>query len=143
VRIDRAWTVTLGLRSTFESDVWIKVVSDTARVHVGDHTFVGRATEIDVSLQVVIGAHVLIAPRVFITDHKHNIAADRLIDSQGCTAAPVTIGDDVWLGTGCVVLPGVTIGAGAAVGAGAVVTRDVAPNSIVVGIPAREIGLRS
>ncbi len=55
---------------------------------------------------------------------------------------PVTIGHDVWLGHGAIVLPGVTIGIGAAVGAGAVVSKDVAPYAIVAGVPARPLRQR-
>lgn len=55
---------------------------------------------------------------------------------------PVTIGHDVWLGHGVVVLAGVTIGNGAAIGAGTIVTKDVAPYSIVVGNPGRDIRKR-
>lgn len=55
---------------------------------------------------------------------------------------PVTIGNDVWIGHGAVVMPGVTIGDGAAVGANAVVTRDVAPYEIVAGVPARPLRMR-
>lgn len=57
-------------------------------------------------------------------------------------AAHCTIGHDVWLGHAAVVLPGVHIGTGAVVGAGAVVTRDVAPYTIVAGVPARPIRQR-
>ena len=54
-------------------------------------------------------------------------------------ALPVTIGEEVWIGGGAILLPGVTVGDGAIVGAGAVVTRDVAPDARVVGNPARPI----
>ncbi|MBN9530203.1 MAG: acetyltransferase [Alphaproteobacteria bacterium] len=54
----------------------------------------------------------------------------------------VVIGPDVWLGHNAIVMPGVTIGAGAAIGSGAVVTRDVAPFAIVVGVPARPLRQR-
>ena len=51
--------------------------------------------------------------------------------------APIVIGDRVWIGSNATVLPGVTIGDGAIVAAGAVVTKDVAPNTVVAGVPAR------
>lgn len=53
--------------------------------------------------------------------------------------APITIGEDCWLGGNVTILPGVTIGKGAVVGAGSVVTKDVPPESVVVGNPARVI----
>ncbi len=54
-------------------------------------------------------------------------------------AEPITIGDDVWLGGGVIVLPGVTIGENTVVGAGAVVTRDLPANVVAVGNPARVV----
>src|SRR5690606_41455691 len=55
------------------------------------------------------------------------------------TGEPIVIEDNVWLGGGAIVLPGVTIGRDAVVGAGAVVTRDVPPGAVVVGNPARVV----
>lgn len=52
---------------------------------------------------------------------------------------PITIGDDVWIGGHSTILPGVTIGNGAIVAAGAVVTKDVEPNTVVGGVPAKVI----
>lgn len=63
--------------------------------------------------------------------------------AQGIEVEPVTVEDDVWIGMNCTILPGVTIGRGAIVAAGAVVRSDVAPYTIVGGVPAREIGRRS
>jgi acetyltransferase-like isoleucine patch superfamily enzyme len=141
-RVDRPWTVTIGERTQLESDVWLKMVDDAARLMVGAYAFIGRGSEFDVQQEVVIGPHSLIAPNVFITDHNHRITRGQRIDAQGCEARPVRIGDDVWIGTRAVVLPGVTIGDGAVVAAGAVVRDDVAPMQIVAGIPARPVGER-
>lgn len=134
--------ITLGSRVEIEHDVYLKIVSNEGRLTVGDFSFIGRGCEIDVAASVTIGAHVLLAPNVFVTDHTHSHARGVLLDQQGITSAPVVIGDDAWIGTGAVILAGVTIGAGAIVGAGAVVTKSVAPNAIVAGVPARPIGER-
>ena len=133
--VDCPWGVALGTRVLLEAD--------EARLTLGDHTFVGRGTEFDVLLGVSVGSHSLIAPRCFITDHGHGVATNLRIDQQPNIAAPVSIGSDVWLGAGVVVLPGVTIGDGAVVGANSVVTRDVAPMSVVAGAPARLLRMRA
>ena len=57
-------------------------------------------------------------------------------------AHPVVLGDDVWIGHGAILLPGVKIGTGAVVGAGAVVTKDVPPFTIVAGVPAKTLRRR-
>jgi acetyltransferase-like isoleucine patch superfamily enzyme len=142
-RIDRPGCVTIGSRVQLESDVWLKVVEDGARVAIGDFTFLGRGVEIDASLEVQIGQHVLLAPGVFITDHDHGIAPGTPVALQGCSSQPVVIEDEVWLGVRVVVLPGVRIGRGTVVGAGAVVTKDLPPDSIAVGVPARVIRRRA
>lgn len=143
VRIDQPQCLTVGERATLEDLVWMKIVSESAMVEVGAHTFIGRGCEFDVSKQLTIGHHVLFGPNVFITDHNHNFAIGGPIMNQGCTASPVTIGDDVWIGTGVVILPGVSIGHGAVVGAGSVVTQDLRANTIYAGIPAKKIRARN
>jgi acetyltransferase-like isoleucine patch superfamily enzyme len=132
-----------GARCEIEQDVFIKLVTASARVTIGDFVFIGRGSEIDAALSVTIGAHSLLAPNVFITDHGHNMSRSRRIDAQDATSAPVLIGSDVWIGTGSVILPGVTIGEGAVIGANSVVTSNVADYAIVAGTPARFIRERS
>ncbi len=61
---------------------------------------------------------------------------------EGRRQRPVVLGPDVWIGHGVVVMPGVTIGAGAAVGSNSVVTKDVAPFTVVAGVPAKPIRQR-
>ena len=109
---------------------------------IGSDCFFGRLTEIDVSDRVTVGNGVLIAPRVFITDHQHSVAKGNQIRLQGCRNSPIVIEDDAWIGTGVTVLPGVQIGRGAVIGAGAVVTKDVPPYEIWAGVPAVKIGQR-
>lgn len=139
VSISQPSGVTLLDHATVESLVWLKLVHRSATVQVGKHSFIGRGTQFDVSQSVRVGDHVLIAPNVFITDHQHRIDALIPIADQGCEQHPVEIGDDVWIGTGAVILPGVTIGRGAVIGAGAVVNQDVPANQVWAGVPARLI----
>jgi acetyltransferase-like isoleucine patch superfamily enzyme len=142
VDVRRPSGITIGARVEIENDTYLKLVTDESRLTVGDYAFIGRGCELDIANSITIGAHVLLAPNVFITDHAHNHAPGRRHDEQGIRSAPVVIGDDAWIGTRAVILAGVTVGAGAIVGAGAVVTKNVEPNAIVAGVPARKIGTR-
>jgi len=94
--------------------------------------------------KVHIGNGVLMASRIYISDHSHGeITKEALllppVQRPLVSKGPVIIEDNVWLGEGVCIMPGVTVGKNAIVGANAVVTRDVPPNSVVAGIPARVI----
>lgn len=90
-----------------------------------------------------MGDNVMVGPNVVMDTSQHNKdRTDIPMKLQGLTYAPIVIADDVWIGANAVVTSGVTIGRGSIVGAGAVVTKDVAPYSIVGGVPARVIGQR-
>ncbi|KAG0652604.1 acetyltransferase [Hyphodiscus hymeniophilus] len=93
------------------------------------------------SAPVIIGNRVLIACDVRICSDTHEVdAADRQdFKGRGSFAKPITIGDDCWIGMGVKILPGVTIGQGCTIAAGAVVAKDVEPNSLVGGTPAKLI----
>jgi galactoside O-acetyltransferase len=93
--------------------------------------------------RIQIGNDVLIGPNVVIRASNHEFRDRTLpILSQGHTGGEIVIEDDVWIGANVVILPGVRIGKGAIIGAGAVVTRDVSPYTIAVGVPAKEAGKR-
>lgn len=141
-RVDRPWCLQIGGRTTAESDVYIKIVDDNAVLKIGEYVFIGKGTELDIMEKLTIGDHTVIAPKCFIIDHNHSTAANLRIDQQPCVVKPVVIGKDVWLGTGTVVLPGVTIGDRAIIGANAVVTRNVPPMAIVAGVPAKLLRYR-
>jgi acetyltransferase-like isoleucine patch superfamily enzyme len=142
-RLQRPTRLLLGTRVHVEHNVFFKIESDSATLRIGDYTFIGNGTQFDVTQHVEVGKKVLIAPGCFIVDHNHNHMAGTTIADQGCCSARVSIEDGAWLGAHAVILPGVTIGAGAVVAAGAVVSRDVAPNSIVAGVPARVVAYRN
>ena len=127
----------------------LDVFSDDAapRLIFGDGVQLNDYVHIGVMEHVEIGHQVLIASRVFISDHNHGNyqeADSRSVPSvppqqRPVVAKPVRIGDRVWIGEHVCILPGVTIGEGAIVGAGSVVTHDVPANTIVAGNPARVI----
>jgi maltose O-acetyltransferase len=108
------------------------------RVKIGEGTIVGEQAFLDGRDDLTIGNNVDIASDVMIWNSEHDIHS---ADFHAVTGK-VKIDDYVFIGPRAIVLPGVTIGRGAVVAAGAVVTRDVAPMSIVGGVPAKEIGIR-
>jgi acetyltransferase-like isoleucine patch superfamily enzyme len=113
-------------------------------IQIGDHSFINHLCSIWASPAgpITIGNNVLLGPCVSIFSSNHGIARGELIRNQPGQDAPISIGDDVWLGANAVVTAGVSIGDGAVVGAGAVVTTDLPAMSICGGVPARVIGYR-
>lgn len=107
----------------------------SGEIHIGQGTSIQLYFHCGAASRVSIGANVLIAGRVYISDHDHAWPEG----GQQLIVNPVTIGDNCWLGEGCVILKGVTLGAGCVVGANAVVTRSAPPGSMLVGIPARVV----
>ncbi len=107
---------------------------DTLVIREG--TYINCYTIVDAHLRVEVGRNCMIGPLCYITDSNHGTAPHQRVNQQPMVSAPVIIEDEVWLGAGVTVLSGVRIGKGAIVGAGSVVTRDVLPNAIVVGVPA-------
>jgi maltose O-acetyltransferase len=125
--------------------IWDGVHIDSpSKLEVGARTSINRGCTINAGGGVSIGSDVLIGPGVVIYSQNHEYRdPTTLISAQGYDTKSVTIGDDVWIASRAVVLPGVVIGRGAVVAAGAVVTRAVPPFAIVAGVPARLIGTRS
>jgi len=93
--------------------------------------------------KVLIGNHCLIAPNVVIVGSNHGIEKNILIRNQKLTLKGIVIGDDVWIGANTTIIDGVKIGDGSVIGAGSVVTKDIEPYSIVVGVPAKIVKSRS
>ena len=107
---------------------------------IGEGTWIGAFTDIDGSGGLVVGSGCDVSSGVQIYTHS---TAKRCVSGRSYSAidrAPVRIGDRVFIGAGAVINMGVTIGDEAVFGAGAVVTSDVAPRTVVAGVPARRIG---
>lgn len=106
---------------------------------IGDGTWIGAFTHLDGSGGLRIGSGCDISTGAQIYTHS---TARRCVSARAFNTvdrAPTTLGDHVFVGAGAVILMGVTIGDGAVVGAGAVVTSDVAPYTVVAGVPARPV----
>ncbi|RWY50195.1 acyltransferase [Mucilaginibacter gilvus] len=110
-----------------------------AKLIIGDGTSFGEMNSIRASGgDIIIGKKCLISQFVNIVGSNHAINPNENIKDQlwDDTKTGVTIGDDVWIGSGCTILPGVTIERGAIIAAGSVVTKDVKAFTIVGGVPA-------
>lgn len=145
ISIPRQWSdVTLEAGASLDDGV-VCLCSGPAKADklvIGRGTYVNRHTMFDAHEQLLIGSNCMIGPFCYLTDGNHGTIAGLAVPAQPMQIRPVVIEDDVWLGAGVIILSGVRVGRGAVVGAGAVVTKDVRPNAIVAGVPARSIGMR-
>jgi maltose O-acetyltransferase len=108
------------------------------QIHIGARTFANFGLmALDVA-RIEIGDDVQFGPNVQLLTPTHPTDAE-LRRAKWEAAKPITIKDNAWIGGGAIVLAGVTIGENAVVGAGAVVTKDVPPNTVAVGNPARVV----
>lgn len=105
---------------------------------VGDNFFLNVNCKLMDSGKITIGNNVFIAPNVCIVTEEHAMDVKQRLEGLEYTH-PVTIGDNVWICTGAIILPGVTIGENSVIGAGSVVTKDIPPNSLAVGNPCKVI----
>lgn len=119
------------------------VAAREATFSLGDESEIGLHSVFNCGADVTIGRLCMIAGFVYVQSSNHGMRRNTPIKRQEHTRAPIRLGDDVWVAAQATILAGVTIGDGAVVGAKAVVTEDVAPNAIVVGIPAKPRGERS
>jgi acetyltransferase-like isoleucine patch superfamily enzyme len=112
-------------------------------MRIGDETWIGQQCFLHAAGGLTIGARVGVGPAVKIITSVHAEAGrETPVLFSPIRTAPVVIEDDADIGTGAIILPGVTVGRGAIVGAGAVVTRDVLPYAIVAGVPAELLRYR-
>jgi acetyltransferase-like isoleucine patch superfamily enzyme len=107
-------------------------------VSIGRNSRIGRDCTLDARSGLTIGENVSISAEVMILGGTHDINDPEFGDIAGAVA----IEDYVWVGARAIVMPGVTLGRGSVVAAGSVVTKDVAPLTIVGGVPAKPIGMR-
>jgi acetyltransferase-like isoleucine patch superfamily enzyme len=129
---DRRAGLTLGPHSSIH---WRAEFYSPETITIGDWSTIGDTAFLDGRSGLVIGDCVNLGSHVSIYTRQHDPDDPDFAE----VGAPVTVGNYAWLASHCIVLPGVTIGEGAVVAAGAVVSRDVAPYTMVGGVPARYI----
>ena len=105
-------------------------------ITVGEHVFINACCHFQDHGGVVLGDGCQIGHNVVFATLNHGLSPD---DRQHTYPAPIVLGKNVWVGSNATILPGVTIGDNAVVAAGAVVTKDVAANTVVGGVPAKAI----
>ena len=113
-------------------------------IRAGRNVFLGPQTIIYGHGGVEIGDQTLISMRVTILSSNHSVPdRGKEIRHQADILLPTRIGRDVWIGAHAVILGGVTIGDGCVIGAGSVVTNDMPPYSVAIGVPARVVRTRT
>lgn len=112
---------------------------ESGRIKLGKEIRVNRGCTFTSYAQIEIDDYSLIGEFVSIRDANHGMKVETPMRFQKHVSAPIKIGRDVWVGRGCCVLPGVTIGDGAVIGANSVVSKDVPPYTISAGCPAKVI----
>ena len=133
-RIEFLGKASLGKQAFFSAD--------GGTIEIGENFSCNVNCHINASIggQIIIGKNVLVGPNVVMRTANHNFnQANQLINQQGHSFNDIQIEDNVWIGSNCIILSGVKIGKGAVIAAGAVVNKEVPNNTIVGGVPAREI----
>lgn len=116
--------------------------ANAERIDLGDRVQIGARAHVwagNSTGRVIVGADSTLGPECFLTASDYGVAAGVNIVDQAKVEQDIVIGSDVWLGARTIVTAGVTIGDGCIVGAGSVVTKDLPPGSIAVGVPARVV----
>ena len=137
----------LGANCQIHAGGWIDTVREyfgvkhDGRIDIGDRTYFGHRVHIIACQHMIIGKDVLVADNVYISDQFHGFTNIDLpmLATPLVSPGPVIIEDQVWLGERVCVLPNVRIGRHSIIGANAVVTKDIPPYSVAVGIPAKVV----
>ncbi|MEP5255638.1 MAG: acyltransferase [Winogradskyella arenosi] len=112
-------------------------------IKIGHNTFIGEPCKFNCSSKIIIGNDCFIASNSTFVDTGHAYNKNEKISDQPVLTSEIIIKEDVWIGTSCKILSGVTIGKGAVIAAGAVVNKNVPDYEVWVGVPAKFIKKRT
>src|SRR5579863_8369692 len=145
-RVRRCRQIEIGNFNAFTQGCWLWPEDsdyDGLRIRIGNRNYFNRNLMIDACGFVEIGDENMFGPDVFITDSNHTVSHREGPADMPMSRGQVRIGNRCWIGAKAVILKDVELGDGSVVGAGAVVTRSFPKDSVLVGIPARALPLRS
>ena len=142
IRVNWPDHVIFGNNCEIEDGVLFKITQPFSTenfIKMGDNVFVGADCQFNISTQVIIGDNCLIASNTVFVDTGHKNVLGTLINKQPCEFERIILGEDVWIGTKCAILKGVSIGSGSIIGAGSIVNKSIPSNQIWAGVPAKFI----
>lgn len=142
--------VTIGSDSSIGARVtltaWNKYGSEafTPQIVIGNNSSIGEDSHVTAINKIIIGNNVRMGKKILITDNAHGASDKKLLEIAPnkrplYSKGPVIIEDNVWIGEKASIMPGVCIGNGVIIGANSVVTKDIPPNCVVAGNPAKVI----
>lgn len=137
--------VSIGHFCVLEDDVRLRVGGSwkNSFIAIGQNTFIGHSTQINVGSMFKIGDNCMIAPMCIFSDAHHTFSNTEIpMNQQECIYTSIVIEDDVWIGSGVIVLGGVTIHKGSVIAAGALVNKDIPAYEIWGGVPVKKIKSR-
>jgi maltose O-acetyltransferase len=131
-----------GMKVAASALVWpgitVRPIGCLRNVEIGEDSFLNTNARFGAASRISLGRNVQVGPGVMFETMSHGLVFEPG-SGRGNQASPIVVEHEVWIGAGAILTPGVTVGRGAVVASGAVVTKDVAPYTLVGGVPARVI----
>ncbi len=139
--VEKKAAILKDLLGSIGKNCWIEAPAHFAygcNTHIGDYFYANFNMVVVDDGEVVIGNHVMFGPNVTLSVTGHPVYGEFRRDGTQFSL-PIHIGDDVWVGSNTVILPGVTIGNNVVIGAGSVVTKDIPDNVVAFGAPCKVV----
>jgi acetyltransferase-like isoleucine patch superfamily enzyme len=135
-------SIHIGSETTVQDNVLFHIAHpfyENNHIKIGSRVFIGQSCEFNCAAKIFIGDDSKVASNTTFVDLGHEIAPNITINKQAIISSDIVVCEDVWIGTRCIILKGVTIGKGSVIGAGSLVNKSVPEYQIWAGVPARFI----